>query len=574
MLKRTPTRAGVEAKPNPVKPAADHHRDGTQKRNVGKTSRAKPITKPIQDQPAAGGGKTASSKNSRAKARLTPIPTVRAGDQNYVDTHVRRVAKNTRTKAAMLPNVVASAPPKPGHLIDGNHALIAGQKSADHPTYATHTGPVGSSLLRAKNMETSINDQRAPGHPTGGNHTLTAGQTSKRANAGENSMLPSRVRPANHESLPTQIAPGKSSKRANMKMQSTARQPASDAKLPSPPTGDLRRKNSAANAPATPGNTPPQADATNEVKPSTMARPHSTQANGEPLPIAVTPDADDQPASANHARQVVGKSSRRHAASANRGTSATNADDHHQGDVHIRPVVGPHSPAVALIQELHRDRQGFARAEKSLTLQIRAICRRLCGGDKDAAAPLYASLDDDDETHPLKDAATARTAPFFTARSVMNTNRREREKQMEKLARTLPAYKFVESIRGIGDLSFAQIIGETGDLSIYRNPAKVWKRLGLAVFDGRAQRRHKGMDQSEGYSPERRSIVWNVGEAIVKHRGEPYRSIYDERKAYEHARNPEITKMWAHNRAKRYMEKRVIRDLFRAWRDELEAKSS
>lgn len=44
----------------------------------------------------------------------------------------------------------------------------------------------------------------------------------------------------------------------------------------------------------------------------------------------------------------------------------------------------------------------------------------------------------------------------------------------------------------------------------------------------------------------------------------PLRLLYDERKAYEAGRVE--TPAHAHNRAKRYIEKRLIRDLWRAWR--------
>ena len=55
---------------------------------------------------------------------------------------------------------------------------------------------------------------------------------------------------------------------------------------------------------------------------------------------------------------------------------------------------------------------------------------------------------------------------------------------MEKLAMQLPIYPWIESVRGAGALGLATIIAEAGDLSNYPNPAKVWKRLGFAPYDG------------------------------------------------------------------------------------------
>src|SRR5690606_26062202 len=51
-----------------------------------------------------------------------------------------------------------------------------------------------------------------------------------------------------------------------------------------------------------------------------------------------------------------------------------------------------HSHTIATLRELHRKRQDFHRSEKSLTLQVKAICRRLCAGDKDEADKLYTAM--------------------------------------------------------------------------------------------------------------------------------------------------------------------------------------
>ena len=65
----------------------------------------------------------------------------------------------------------------------------------------------------------------------------------------------------------------------------------------------------------------------------------------------------------------------------------------------------------------------------------------------------------------------------------------------------------------------------------------------------------------------RRSAIWTIGDSLIKQNEDGYRAVYDERKQYEKARDPEMSKMYAHRRAQRYMEKRLLRDLWRAWRD-------
>lgn len=237
------------------------------------------------------------------------------------------------------------------------------------------------------------------------------------------------------------------------------------------------------------------------------------------------------------------------------------------------------------IREMHRHRQDLHRAEKSLTLQIKAKCRRLAAGDKGEAEKVYKSMLNGCE-HELAMFALSITMPFLNARSVLETERKTVEKQMVKEAKKLPVYPWVESVKGFGALGFAQIVGEAGDISNYSTVSKLWKRLGLAVIDGGRQRMVAGPDALiHGYNPSRRSVVWNIGDSLFRANG-PYSDVCRERKEYERAKaaeagltvcpaakipakNKELYRSdgHVHNRAKRYMEKRLVRDLWRAWRD-------
>ena len=69
-----------------------------------------------------------------------------------------------------------------------------------------------------------------------------------------------------------------------------------------------------------------------------------------------------------------------------------------------------------------------------------------------------------------------------------------------------------------------------------------------------------------GYSPRRRSVLWQVGDVLIKsNRDGVYKKLYDERKI-EEAKNPELkSKMHIHRRAQRYMEKRLLVDMWEAW---------
>lgn len=235
--------------------------------------------------------------------------------------------------------------------------------------------------------------------------------------------------------------------------------------------------------------------------------------------------------------------------------------------------------AVDALRELHRKRQDFHSAEKRMTLQIKAICRRFCDGDKADAAVLYAAVADGKGEHPQALRCASWLAPMLQARSLIEEQRKATEKMMESRAKTLPAAEWVKGVKGFGIGSLAAIVGEAGDLANYDTHSKLWKRMGLAVIGDSRQRRVTGDAALEhGYCAIRRSVMWNVGQCVfkaqsmrvnkatgeIKAEAGPYRVIYDQRKAYEADRVE--SKAHAHNRATRYVEKKILRDLWKAWR--------
>lgn len=263
----------------------------------------------------------------------------------------------------------------------------------------------------------------------------------------------------------------------------------------------------------------------------------------------------------------------------------TNADHLHPNDgeevndlMPKGPICAASPPSIPTLRELHRKRQDFHRAEKSLTLQIKAVCRRLCAGDKGGADKLYTAVQKGaDDAYAIM--ARDWVEPFMHARGHLESSRKLVEKNMAKLAKTLPIVAWVEEIHGFGIASLAALIGEAGDLSNYPTHSHLWKRLGLAVIDGGRQRNVSGVDAlKHGYCASRRSVVWNIGQCVFKAQSQRvdketgeitaeaghYRQVYDARKAYEADRVE--SKAHAHNRAMRYMEKRLIRDLWKAWR--------
>lgn len=236
----------------------------------------------------------------------------------------------------------------------------------------------------------------------------------------------------------------------------------------------------------------------------------------------------------------------------------------------------PTDPVIAEIRAWHRERVFAMDMRKMIDLKLGAFLRTQLGWRRD--------LPEAERNKIAKQAAEMMESGEAGRHStVVTATKAQREpfaaiekacvKEMERLAETLPAWAaFGAEVRGFGPLSLAVIVAEAGDLSIYANPGKLWKRMGLAVMSGVRQ---GGLSKnaskedwiSHGYNRERRSRMWNIGDALIKgNRDGEYRTLYLERKEFERARDPEMTPIKAHRRAQRYMEKRLLRNLWRAWR--------
>jgi len=122
-------------------------------------------------------------------------------------------------------------------------------------------------------------------------------------------------------------------------------------------------------------------------------------------------------------------------------------------------------------------------------------------------------------------------------------------------------------------LGLAGIVGEVGDFMAYEKELDgIYKRAGLAVIDGERQRKHSNAEMAlvHGYSPSRHAVFWTIGDSLLKAQGKeenagPYRMVYDKRKIMERERVE--TDGHAHNRALRYMTKRLVRDLYKEWKE-------
>lgn len=283
----------------------------------------------------------------------------------------------------------------------------------------------------------------------------------------------------------------------------------------------------------------------------------------------------------------------------------TAAPDWSSGHIALAPYdPAPNAEVIDEIINKHRLRQGMIKAQTKLVLQAMATIRFATHEDGDydsdeAKAKARKKADDlyrkvaADPTHPLY----ANVAPYLLAMESLEAQRAVYEKELVKLVKRLPVYDWVKSVKGFGDISFATIVGECGDIGTYRGPACLWKRMGLAVFDGKRQGAPgEGASKEDwilhGYNKQRRSVSWNARNNLIGGMGK-YRPMFGE----DVEANPDLTylqkvfvgrvrieceklglpvtesdkgkesyKKHPTNRAMRYTEKRLLRNLWIEWR--------
>jgi hypothetical protein len=217
--------------------------------------------------------------------------------------------------------------------------------------------------------------------------------------------------------------------------------------------------------------------------------------------------------------------------------------------------VDPRSNVASVIAEIRaqvRERNALQRGEVAFGNMAKSVLRQL---SRDATA------------YPSEFSASQ----FLRFEKDLRRSRLKTERIIRKLILELPASTWWLSHRGLAFMGLAQILAISGDLSRFPWPAKLWKFMSLHVVDGRAARRAKGRaSEGQDFSPFRRMVMHLIGEALMKQNRGHYRQLYLDRKAMELERLPEVKgrKGWAHSRALRFLEKRVLRDLWRVWRDE------
>jgi len=252
----------------------------------------------------------------------------------------------------------------------------------------------------------------------------------------------------------------------------------------------------------------------------------------------------------------------------------------------------PASPLIDQLAELQVRRKFYIGATNKQTNAVKALVRRFLGWRYDTeeadrektnaraakivAAALAGKAQKPEDVEAFG-AIAGDLAVVASAIEPLQAAREQVEKDMKKLARSLPVSAWAKGVHGLGELGLAVIIAEAGDLAKYPKKGHLWKRLGLAVHGDKAYstwRMKGGLSAEEwtaaGYSPRRRAEVYAViSEPLFRAQSVaegPYRAIYDRRRAATAIAHEDWTKAHSHMDGLRVMTKYLLRDLWQEWR--------
>ena len=204
----------------------------------------------------------------------------------------------------------------------------------------------------------------------------------------------------------------------------------------------------------------------------------------------------------------------------------------------------------------------------------------------DEASALVESVTDNGAVHHFADKILAAQVGI----DALLAEQSRLEKEMLPLAKLLPVADWIDEPEqaGISLQKLGEIIGECGDLSLYGNPGKVWKRFGCAPFTkgdktlmGSTWKKKKQLSADEwtqaGYCPRRRAIMFIVGDNFIKQnfltkigrKGDkpgPYRQRYLECKARFRETHPGATLKHADNHGRLLAVKLFLKNLWIEWR--------
>jgi len=253
---------------------------------------------------------------------------------------------------------------------------------------------------------------------------------------------------------------------------------------------------------------------------------------------------------------------------------------------------------VELIRAQHRTRRYAMKVQQKIDRALECFVRRgftdwqpdLPEAERERFNREVARLIEAARDGEGDDALADIVAATDQSREKFDAIRGAAEAAMRQAATELPVREWVEGVPGVGMLGLATIVAETGALHNYANPAKVWKRLGYAPYDGHAGStwrrktwRPRALTDEEWvenpFNKERYAMMAMVAQFLwmKQWRGAarsgngagrpsgPYGEVYARRRRHTAVTHPDWTKGHGHNDALRVMMKRFLADLWMQW---------
>lgn len=360
------------------------------------------------------------------------------------------------------------------------------------------------------------------------------------------------------------------------------------------------------------------ADASNGlIISSTTVRPKKANGNGQKQcanndlddrATTVRPANADGVSCAKHARK--GQRFLAHSIRTTKAGSKGQCPDASNGQYAAAPLPAPSTEDIieALIQQ-HRYRRFAIKTQQKLNRSLESFVRQNFTAwspdlpEKEAAKQnarvhqiiwmarneIPGKIDED----PIVVMVRPQVALIDKSRKMCDDARMVTEKERLRLVRMLPISAWLDTVKGAAPSGLADIIGEAGDVGSYATHSKLWKRLGFAPYDGfagstwkRETWRPRKLTSEEWianpFSGERYGIMRSLADSMFRANWQGadnknndtgasrpnghYGELYARRRAHTKITHEDWSDGHAHADALRYMFKKYLRDLWKAWR--------
>lgn len=124
-------------------------------------------------------------------------------------------------------------------------------------------------------------------------------------------------------------------------------------------------------------------------------------------------------------------------------------------------------------------------------------------------------------------------------------------------------YPWLRDIKGLGPRIIGMLVGLI-DMERCPTVSALWRYAGLAVFDGKAERRSKG--EKLHFNMTLKKTLFLISRQFLMNNNELYRGIYEERKARYASERPDWTPLHRDLAARRAMLKIFLQHLWVEWR--------